>query len=135
MDDISFQNGLVCGLTLKGLKGGIKYEPIISQDDHPYVIWRFGIDFKAPVNPITLEMFNESIFILHNDGRKIPNAISFAHYPTEFFDEVWVVEFENAFTVPGYQIIIHKSDDSTLTFATGQPIPFFAMYMHFNTYI
>lgn len=67
---IDFQNGVMVGLTMKGIltAGGV-YAPVITNDTGVYTY--FYIDFKAPLNPFTLGMLKDSIKVSAIDGTPI----------------------------------------------------------------
>lgn len=62
MDQISYQNGFVCGMATKGLvRSGQLYQPIIYNDTGVYDY--FYIDFRRALEPFSLGMWNESIVV------------------------------------------------------------------------
>ena len=66
MDQISYQNGFICGMATKGLiRSGQLYQPVIWNDEGVYDY--FYIDFRRALEPFSLGMWNESIVVHDNE--------------------------------------------------------------------
>ena len=122
MDKVSYQNGLVCGLALKGLAlASEMYSPNIWNDaeDLTYIY----IDFRHTLLPISLGMFNESVLIYGN-SRITPTKIEivsaglyriYCNVSTEFVG-----------------ITVMNKVDTVLRLSTGEVLPSFIEHTYIN---
>lgn len=120
MDQISYQNGFICGMATKGLvRSGQLYQPIIYNDAGVYDY--FYIDFRRALEPFSLGMWNESIVIHDSVQLSVSQVIevSFGVYKV-------YCDFRNK--IHGITVLNKKT--GRLRFAsTGERVPVFSTHM------
>lgn len=123
MDQISYQNGFVCGMATKGLvRSGQLYQPIIYNDAGVYDY--FYIDFRRALEPFSLGMWNESI-IVHDSVQLAVTQVS------EVSFGVYKVTCDISGKTHGITVINKKT--SRLRFAsTGERVPVFSTHMYIS---
>lgn len=120
MDQISYQNGFICGMATKGLvRSGQLYQPIIYNDAGVYDY--FYIDFRRALEPFSLGMWNESIVIHDSVQLSVSKVVEVSY-------GVYKVYCDIRDKTHGITVINKKT--SRLMFAsTGERVPVFSTHM------
>jgi len=116
MSNIDFQNGILCGLAMKGLiKTGSQYEPIIWNDEGIYDY--FYIDFKRALAPFTVGMLSDSLLVYGND-RLVITGFQKVSAST-------IKVFCNIAGLASGVIVVHKKN-TFLSYSDGRSVPEFS---------
>lgn len=118
MDQISYQNGFICGMATKGLvRSGELYQPKIWNDSDIYSY--FYIDFRRAMADFSIGMWSESIIVYDSMQLTVTN--------TEFVSVGVYKVYANITNLQhGYTVINKKT--SRLRFATGEILPPFSTH-------
>ena len=119
MDQTSFQNGFVCGMTAKGLvRSGELYKPTIYNDSGVYSY--FYIDFRRTVQAFSLGMFNESVIVYDSQQVSVTRI-------EQTGTTVYKVYCDITSKIHGITVLNKKT--TRLRFATGELLPVFSVHM------
>ncbi len=119
MDQISYQNGFVCGLAARGLtRSGQLYQPNIYNDSGKYSY--FYLDFRRAMEAFSIGMLTESI-IVYDSTQIIITGF-------EKVNETTYKIYANIASLPHGVTVINKKT-SRLHFANGDILPPFATHM------
>ena len=120
MDQISYQNGFICGMATKGLvRSGQPYQPIIYNDESVYDY--FYIDFRRAIEPFSLGMWNESIVVHDSEQLTVTQT-------AEVSLGIYKIYCDIRNKIHGITVLNKKT--SRLRFAsTGERVPVFSIHM------
>ncbi len=119
MDQVSFQNGFICGMSAKGLvRSGELYKPTIYNDSGIYSY--FYIDFRRTVQAFSLGMFNESVIVYDSQQVSVTRI-------EQTGTTVFKVYCDITNKIHGITVLNKKT--TRLRFATGELMPVFSVHM------
>ena len=119
MDQVSFQNGFICGMASKGLiRSGELYKPAIYNDSGVYTY--FYIDFRRMVQAFSLGMFNESIIVYDSQQVSVSRI-------EQTGTTIYKVYCDLTNKIHGITVLNKKT--SRLRFATDEILPVFSVHM------
>ena len=119
MDQTSFQNGFICGMSAHGLvRSGELYKPTIYNDSG--VNTYFYIDFRRTIQAFSLGMFNESIIVYDSQQVSVSRI-------EQTGTTVFKVYCDISNKIHGITVLNKKT--TRLRFATGEILPVFSVHM------
>lgn len=119
MDQVSFQNGFVCGMTAKGLvRSGELFKPTIWNDSGAYSY--FYIDFRRMVQEFSLGMFNESVIVYDSQQVAVTRIEKTGTMVYKIYCDI---------TNKIHGITVLNKKTTRLRFATGELMPVFSVHM------
>ena len=119
MDQVSFQNGFICGMAAKGLvRSGELYKPTIWNDSGVYTY--FYIDFRRTLQSFSLGMFNESVIVYDSQQVAVTRI-------EKTGTTVYKIYCDITNKIHGITVLNKKT--TRLRFATGELLPVFSVHM------
>lgn len=119
MDQISYQNGFICGMATKGLVcSGQLYQPNIYNDDGKYTY--FYIDFRRAMQAFSIGMLTESIIVYGS-----------VQIPISRFEKINETTYKIYANIASlsHGITVLNKNASKLHFANGETVTAFSIHM------
>ena len=119
MDQVSFQNGFICGMAAHGLvRSGELYKPTVYNDSGVYTY--FYLDFRRTLQPFSLGMFNESVIVYDSQQVAVTRI-------EQTGATVYKVYCDIASKIHGITVLNKKT--TRMRFTTGELLPVFSVHM------
>ncbi|MEG2001089.1 MAG: hypothetical protein RR053_06845 [Evtepia sp.] len=118
MDQLSFQNGFLCGMATRGLtKSGDFYKPACYNDNEQYSY--FYLDFKRTLSDFSTGMLSESIVVMGQTQLAIQKSQLVSPGVYQLFCNL-------SGCIHG--VTIFNNPNTLLTFSNGEKVPLFSSY-------